>query len=65
MQIHLNGELREISQKTVLQLLEHLEIDPKRIAVELNTEILPKAQYTEKTIADGDRIEIVHFVGGG
>ena len=65
MRIHINGELREISRKTVLQLLEQLEIDPKRVAVELNMGILPKAEYTEKTISDGDRIEIVHFVGGG
>jgi len=65
MQIQINGELREVSRTTVLGLLESLGIDPKRVAVELNTEILPKAEYAEKTIADDDRIEIVHFVGGG
>jgi sulfur carrier protein len=65
MQIHINGELRDVSQKTVLELLESLGIDPKRVAVELNLDILPKAEYAEKTIADDDRIEIVHFVGGG
>lgn len=65
MQIHLNGDEKNISATTVLGLLESLGIDPKRVAIELNKEILPKAQYTEKTIADGDRIEIVHFVGGG
>jgi len=65
MQIHINGERREVSQKTILGLLESLAIDPKRVAVELNMEILPKAEYAEKTIADDDRIEIVHFVGGG
>ena len=65
MQIHINGELREFSQKTVLELLESLGIDPKRVAVELNMEILSKTEYADKTIADDDRIEIVHFVGGG
>jgi len=65
MQIHVNGELRKVSQTTVLALLESLELDPKWVAVELNMEILPKAEYAEKTIADDDRIEIVHFVGGG
>ena len=65
MQIHVNGELREIPQTTVLGLLESLGIDPKRVAVELNMDILPKAEYAEKTIAADDRIEIVHFVGGG
>jgi len=65
MRIHINGELREVSQKTILGLLESLGIDPKRVAVELNMNILPKAEYAEKTIADDDSIEIVHFVGGG
>jgi thiamine biosynthesis protein ThiS len=65
MQIQLNGEGKNISATTVLGLLESLGIDPKRVAVELNKEILPKPQYAEKTIADGDKIEIVHFVGGG
>lgn len=65
MLIQLNGEQREITSKTVLGLLDSLGIDPKRVAVELNMEILPKAEYAAKTIADGDRIEIVHFVGGG
>lgn len=65
MQIHINGEIREVSHKTVLGLLQSLGIDPRRVAVEMNMDILPKAEYTEKTIADGDRIEIVHFVGGG
>lgn len=65
MQIQINGELREISQKTVMQLLESLGIDPKRVAVELNMDILPKADYSSRAIAESDRIEIVHFVGGG
>jgi thiamine biosynthesis protein ThiS len=65
MLIHLNGEPRETPPTSVLGLLESLGIDPKRVAVELNMEILPKAEYAEKTIADDDRIEIVHFVGGG
>jgi sulfur carrier protein len=65
MRININGEDREVSSKTVVDLLELLEIDPKRVAVELNMEILPKAKYSEKAIADGDKIEIVHFVGGG
>jgi len=65
MQIQLNGESRNIAATTVLGLLESLGIDPKRVAVELNMDILPKTEYAEKTIADGDKIEIVHFVGGG
>jgi len=42
-----------------------LHIDPRRVAVELNMEILPKADYETTALSDGDRIEIVHFVGGG
>jgi thiamine biosynthesis protein ThiS len=63
--IAINGENRSVSAKTVKELLESLDIDSKRVAVELNMEILPKADYLTRTIADGDRIEIVHFVGGG
>ena len=65
MDIAINGENRSVSAKTVKELLESLDIDSKRVAVELNMEILPKADYLTRTIADGDRIEIVHFVGGG
>jgi sulfur carrier protein len=63
--IQINGENRVFSEQTVLQLLEALEIDPKRVAVELNMDILPKAEYSSRAIAKGDKIEIVHFVGGG
>lgn len=65
MQITINGEQRSLEQQTVLQLLRTLDIDPRRVAVELNMEILPKAEYETASLADGDRIEIVHFVGGG
>lgn len=65
MNIELNGETRSVPAGTVKELLESLEIDSKRVAVELNMEILPKADYETRTIADGDKIEIVHFVGGG
>lgn len=65
MEICLNGESRSVSVKSINELLESLEIDAKRVAVELNMEILPKSDYLTRTISDGDRIEIVHFVGGG
>jgi sulfur carrier protein len=63
--IIVNGEQKEVGPLSVLGLLEMLEIDPRRVAVELNLEILPKADYETTTLQDGDRIEIVHFVGGG
>jgi thiamine biosynthesis protein ThiS len=50
---------------TIANLLKRLELDPRLVAVELNLEIVPKATYEEKLIAEDDTIEIVHFVGGG
>lgn len=65
MQVTINGELRDIPAQTVQQLLESLGIDPRKVAVEHNAEILPKAAYVATALAAGDMIEIVHFVGGG
>ena len=65
MQVTINGELRDVTPQTALQLLESLGIDPRKVAVERNAEILPKADYVTAVLADGDRIEIMHFVGGG
>jgi len=65
MQIIINGEEHSIAAQSMLQLLQSLEIDPRRVAVERNMEILPKTEYESTTLVDGDRIEIVHFVGGG
>ena len=66
MQVIINGEARQLVDGiTVSQLLEQLQIPATRVAVELNLEIVPKAGYAERTLQDGDKIEIVHFVGGG
>ncbi len=65
MQIVVNGEPATVETLSVLQYLESLSIDPRRVAVELNLDILPKAAYGTTHLQDGDRLEIVHFVGGG
>ncbi|NJD91925.1 MAG: sulfur carrier protein ThiS [Geobacter sp.] len=65
MKVNINGEMRELDGQSVLQLLESLSIDPRKVAVERNLEILPKGEYDSTQLADGDSIEIVHFVGGG
>ena len=66
MQLFINGESRQVADgSTVRQLLDELQIPATRVAVELNLEIVPKAGYAEQTLQDGDKIEIVHFVGGG
>lgn len=65
MKITVNGEEKEVGVTTLPQLLEWLNIDPRRVAVEHNRSILPRDSYGAITLADGDSLEIVHFVGGG
>ncbi|ABQ27811.1 sulfur carrier protein ThiS [Geotalea uraniireducens] len=65
MEITVNGDSTTIEKMSVLSYLQTLDIDPRRVAVELNLDILPKVDYETTIINDGDRIEIVHFVGGG
>lgn len=64
--ITVNGEPRRAAPGlTVAGLLAELELDPKRVAVERNLAIVPKSTYGAVRLADGDALEIVHFVGGG
>lgn len=66
MQVMLNGETKQIGAPlSVLQLLESLGLDPRKIAVERNLEIVPRSTYAQTIVGDGDRLEIVHFIGGG
>ena len=65
-EITLNGEARRLDGAlSVRGLLESLGLDPAKIAVERNLEIVPRSTYGEVALADGDRLEIVHFIGGG
>jgi thiazole synthase len=64
--IELNGDPKSLSGPcTVRALVESLGLDPAKVAVERNLAIVPKSSFADVTLADGDRIEIVHFVGGG
>ena len=64
--IHLNGEARQVPEDlTLASLVEWLELPGDRIAVERNLEIVPRNQWSETMIGEGDRLEVVHFVGGG
>ncbi len=65
MEIIVNGETRAAAPVSIMELLRSLDIDPRRVAVELNQDILPKGEYESTILNAGDRIEIVHFVGGG
>lgn len=66
MRIVLNGDCVETADgATVETLLQQLGISRERVAVELNADIVPKAGYEKQLLSDDDKIEIVHFVGGG
>lgn len=66
MTIKLNGDPRELQGPlSVSALLEHLDVDWRRVAVELNLNVVKKAAYDSSLINDGDEVEIVNFVGGG
>lgn len=65
MEIRFNGEPLVVAAETVQGLLAELALENKKLAVELNRTIVPKAAYSSTTIAAGDEIEIVQFVGGG
>jgi thiamine biosynthesis protein ThiS len=66
LQIRLNGEAKDIEEGTTLPaLVEGLALAPERIAVELNGEVVRRAEWPRVTLKEGDRIEVVHFVGGG
>lgn len=65
-QVTVNGERRDVPDGlSVRALVEHLGLGDGPVAVEVNREIVPRASHAERAIADGDVIEIVHFVGGG
>ena len=64
--ITLNGERLELeAPMSVTALLARLDIDPRRVAIEHNLTILKRQRFPEIIVGDGDRIEIVNFVGGG
>lgn len=65
MQIILNGEMRDCHAATVLELISELGYVDKRIAVELNGDIVPKSQHASTALAANDQLEIVVAVGGG
>jgi thiamine biosynthesis protein ThiS len=66
LQLQINGEAREVADELKLsELVDELSLAPERVAIELNQKVVGRSQWAETTLADDDRIEIVHFVGGG
>jgi len=66
MTITINGETHSVEKGSyLLDVLARLEIDKNKVAVERNLEIVPRSTFDTVALSDGDRIEIVHFIGGG
>ena len=66
MQIQVNGKALELGAPSNVQaLIEHLRLTQRRLAVEMNGEIVPRSEYAQRVLNDGDRLEIVHAIGGG
>ena len=66
MQLQINGEAREVADELKLsELVDELSLAPERVAIELNQKVVRRNHWPATILADGDRIEIVHFVGGG
>lgn len=65
-EITVNGDARAVDDgTTIADLVRALELDPTKVAVERNLEIVPRSTLEDVSLASGDRLEIVHFVGGG
>ncbi|MCL7943206.1 sulfur carrier protein ThiS [Marinobacter sp. ATCH36] len=66
MQVQVNGDPMELpDEATVAVLIDRLVLSGKRLAVEVNEDIVPRSQHTEFTLSEGDRVEVVHAIGGG
>ncbi|KRW61539.1 sulfur carrier protein ThiS [Pseudomonas sp. TTU2014-080ASC] len=66
MQIQLNGEAYELPDgETVASLLVRLELTGRRVAVELNLDIVPRSEHATTVLREGDQVEVVHAIGGG
>lgn len=65
MNLTINGETQVLPAETLTALVEQLGMKPDRVAIELNREIVARDKWPHTPLHDGDRLEIVHFVGGG
>lgn len=65
MTLTINGEEREFGASTLADLVAQLGMKPDRVAIELNRELISRDRWPATNVSDGDKLEIVHFVGGG
>ena len=64
--ISVNGEVRSVEAgSTIAKMLESIGLDPRKVAVERNLEVVPRSSLGQVIVDEGDKFEIVHFVGGG
>jgi sulfur carrier protein len=65
-EIHVNGEAHRLPAGTTVRgLIQHLGLGDRRVAVERNRQVVPRAEHDSAVLGDGDRLEVVGFVGGG
>ena len=66
MKVYLNGETREVPDGLNLeQLLQHFSLPSQRVAIELNKDVVRRTDWTAVNVSESDKIEVIHFVGGG
>lgn len=63
--VELNGEKRTVQAATLAELVAELGLERRMIAIERNLEVVPKSRYAETQLEPGDRIELIHMIGGG
>ncbi len=65
MRIEVNGQEKRTGARTIGELVAELGLDPRKVAIERNLEIVPRSLHAGTALTEGDRVEIVQFVGGG
>ena len=63
--VKINGEMYDYANLSITDMLNKFNYNPKRVAVEINLEIIPKSEYDNHVLNDEDSVEVVQFVGGG
>jgi sulfur carrier protein len=65
MLIQLNGEQKDVAATTLAELVVELGLEKRMLAVERNLEVVPKSEYASTELVEGDRLDVVHMIGGG
>ena len=65
MRVKINGKAEDIQEKTILDILRTKNVEPRMVAVEVNSELIEREQYETTFLKDGDEIEFLYFMGGG